>query len=585
MGVAPFSALLRWLASSRSAQAASGSQYVPAPRDGSLTLPEVYNWHYQHNPHQRVFLWHDHTGPVHLTYSDVIPAAQRAARYVAEAAGIELVDDMTPAKLVVILAASDTVTYATTLIGLSLAGIPVFPITPRFSASVVSKLVAVSGACHIFVSGEAAIQELAQEAVKVLSLSSDNTPGISIMPSYDDLYRVQSPLHPLPSRRYDPSALAIITHSSGSTSFPKPIPWSVRCTSNYSIVDAARDYVNEVTACPAIELFHAWGIMFLSFLPMTGYIMAVLPPSSPAVVPTADAVYQCMTECRAAYALAPPSLITQWSCDLNRYPYLRQMKGIVYGGRFLSRPVGDLVVKNGVRLHTAYGTTETGLISTIFRATDDEDWEYFEINSQLNGAILPNNDAEQSYRLVVTAGPTQALPVINSEIDGKDAHVPGDSLLPHPNKPGYWKVLGRVDDQIMLSTGEIVYPSSIESQLCQDERIKGAVMFGRGQSKVGVVIELDYASAAKEGEHDCVIDIGDMVMPVVERVNAMSPPYARIDRRLTIFAHESKPFTYSLKGTPRRALVMKDYQPEIEAAFQQYNAEASQTQSVPLIPL
>lgn len=54
------------------------------------------------------------------------------------------------------------------------------------------------------------------------------------------------------------------------------------------------------------------------------------------------------------------------------------------------------------------------------------------------------------------AGPTQPLPVANSEFDGKDAYVPGDALLPHPHKPGYWRVLGRVDDQIMLSTGEIV---------------------------------------------------------------------------------------------------------------------------------
>ena len=69
--------------------------------------------------------------------------------------------------------------------------------------------------------------------------------------------------------------------------------------------------------------------------------------------------------------------------------------------------------------------TETGLISTVFRGTskhpancvstfintvgyvgaDDGDWEYFEINSQINGQLLPNNDLEHSYRLVVTVGP------------------------------------------------------------------------------------------------------------------------------------------------------------------------------------
>ena len=31
-----------------------------------------------------------------------------------------------------------------------------------------------------------------------------------------------------------------------------------------------------------------------------------------------------------------------------------------------------------------------------------------------------------------------------------------DLFLPHPEKPGLWKIHGRLDDQIMLSTGEKV---------------------------------------------------------------------------------------------------------------------------------
>lgn len=57
---------------------------------------------------------------------------------------------------------------------------------------------------------------------------------------------------------------------------------------------------------------------------------------------------------------------------------------------------------------------------------------------------------------------------------------------------------------------------------------------------------------------------------------------------MIIFAHEAKPFTYTLKGLPRRAIIMKEYQPEIEAATRRYNAQAApppHTQNVPLIPL
>ena len=37
-----------------------------------------------------------------------------------------------------------------------------------------------------------------------------------------------------------------------------------------------------------------------------------------------------------------------------------------------------------------------------------------------------------------------------------DVYATGDILSPHPEKPGLWKIIGRVDDQIMHSTGEKV---------------------------------------------------------------------------------------------------------------------------------
>ena len=112
MGAPLFPALFRWLAPSRSAQTPSGPQYVPVPRDGSLTLPEAYYWHYERNPYQPVFIWRGKTELVHLTYSDVIPAAERAARYVAAAAGIELDANITYTKPVVILAASGELLFS-----------------------------------------------------------------------------------------------------------------------------------------------------------------------------------------------------------------------------------------------------------------------------------------------------------------------------------------------------------------------------------------------------------------------------------------------------------------------------------------
>lgn len=82
-----------------------------------------------------------------------------------------------------------------------------------------------------------------------------------------------------------------------------------------------------------------------------------------------------------------------------------------------------------------------------------------------------------------------------------------DVLAPHPTKPGFYKVFGRADDQIMHSTGEKTNPGPLgmpcilservssllmavaEAILNQDLHIKCAVIFGRGKFNTGVVID------------------------------------------------------------------------------------------------
>ena len=44
----------------------------------------------------------------------------------------------------------------------------------------------------------------------------------------------------------------------------------------------------------------------------------------------------------------------------------------------------------------------------------------------------------------------------NTTINGEDAYDTFDLLAAHPTKPGYWKIVGRADDQIMHNTGEKV---------------------------------------------------------------------------------------------------------------------------------
>lgn len=46
---------------------------------------------------------------------------------------------------------------------------------------------------------------------------------------------------------------------------------------------------------------------------------------------------------------------------------------------------------------------------------------------------------------------------VNTKCDGRDAYATNDLFVPHPSRPGLWKIIGKKDDQITLSTAYKVW--------------------------------------------------------------------------------------------------------------------------------
>lgn len=95
------------------------SDYKSPPLDGSLPVPELYDWHLENNPDHPVIVFANKEGTLtRLSFSDVVPAAHRAGRYVAGATCANLVPNTTsdPSKLtlpgpVAILAATGELNF------------------------------------------------------------------------------------------------------------------------------------------------------------------------------------------------------------------------------------------------------------------------------------------------------------------------------------------------------------------------------------------------------------------------------------------------------------------------------------------
>lgn len=210
------------------------SGYQAPPLDGSLTVPQIYDWHYNHNPNHPVFVYADSSGSVSShSFADVVPAAHRAARQIAAVTHID-VDDSSARKTVAILATSgmfvtgdklptylfmswieqDTITYFTTLLGMLRLATPVMPISPRFTAPIIAHLLHETGASHILVSED--LCNLARDAVAEHQRNQGTETMICSMPTYGSLYLNDTPSELLPPRKYDYSSPTGIVHSSGA---------------------------------------------------------------------------------------------------------------------------------------------------------------------------------------------------------------------------------------------------------------------------------------------------------------------------------------------------------------------------------
>ena len=87
-----------------------------------------------------------------------------------------------------------------------------------------------------------------------------------------------------------------------------------------------------------------------------------------------------------------------------------------------------------------------------------DDWEYFAIPKSLDVKLVAHD--EGPFEFVIKPSPHHVPFVFNTEIEGERGYSTGDLVIPHPTQPGYYKVFGRLDDQIMHSSGEKVFPAS-----------------------------------------------------------------------------------------------------------------------------
>ncbi|KAI0673239.1 acetyl-CoA synthetase-like protein [Trametes maxima] len=578
-------------------QGANSKTFARVNLDTTLTIPELFEHHAKNSPEHPVFVYADDDNQERvLRFPDVYRAIRRGAtlsarHYARQAdyyAKAQQGKDANEPPVIGILATADSITFYTLKVALMYLGLTVFPISTRNSAIAVAHLVARTGVRQMFVSADPAMQRLAHDAGVILAKGEGDAPReleLLPMPTFEDLYGAGGDPDDalVPMGAVSPDRTCVIIHSSGSTAFPKPIKFLDKNFRKWGtfVHYGEFDFCGVRVAGQANPMFHVMGSLMLTWTLYVGVVWTMFKPSTPPVVPTPEVVLDSLVATRSEVVYCVPAFIEGWAKHPENMNKIKTLRAMIYAGAPMNKQIGDSLAAEGIALIPFYGTTEIGAVVRLIpnpQTMDKTEWDFFQISPHVDIRLIPQEGQPDIFEPVVFDSPTFTPNVFNCVIDGRPAYSTSDLLQRHPTKHHLFRVFGRSDDQLMLSTGEKTNPAPLEAILVQDPHVHACLMFGRGRFQNGVLIQpkepFDPSDEAKLEEYR------NKIWDTIEKMNAYAPSHSRIFKEMIMVTAPDKPLEYTAKGTPRRQVCIAAYAPEIDALYKRVE-ESSQIELGP----
>ncbi|KAF9042789.1 acetyl-CoA synthetase-like protein [Hymenopellis radicata] len=529
--------------------------FSPPPVDGSLSIPELFDYNGVHSPDHPAFVYSDKSSLRTITWSHASHAVNRAASFIRQQ-----VEQNGPhndrATIIAILANLDTFTSSTMIMGIIRAGYQAFPISTRHSPDSIAQLLLRTRSKFLIVGRDLASMELATSACALPSIGGVVGDFVTKLTpiSWDDIHvHADTSFSRVPPHHPRPTDLALILHSSGTTSSSPKI---VRITHLALLQWGMHPYYGDTDlskhtlSAHSHPLNSAVGVIPVLWSACTGLTLAVFPPSVWSPEPNPDDVLHAAVETGCSVLLCVPSLleVTHFGKKLS-------------AGAVLRKQPGDFLWNSGVRLQNVYGATEFGVVSNFFTSNIRDDglnaWDYFKFSSNCIPQMVPQGG--NVYHLFLMDCPTLSLNVINVECRGSYYYDTHDLLMQHPTDPTLWRLYGRTDDIIQHSNG---YKDIISRR----HSIKACLMFGRGRRFSGLLVEPHQPFDTQDSTLLSGF-IEDVWFAIVEEANRASANHSKICKDMIMVTNSSKPFRLTPKRTVDRDTVLQEYEDDIDALY------------------
>ncbi|KAF8486550.1 hypothetical protein JB92DRAFT_3148577 [Gautieria morchelliformis] len=543
------------------------------PLDGSLCLPDVLDYHLEHNPKRPAYVFvQDDVHVVAVTFAQVARAVHRAAYKIRPAR------PHARGAVVAVIANADTLLYQTVVLACARAGLVPFLVSPRNSSAAIEDMLRKMSCSEVI-----GIRAHSAESDLIGSLAVPDL-VVTEIPTLEELYgpdlgamATDFKLYPSPGESFDPGDTAFIIHSSGSTGFPKPVPQTFLTALHWMgflNVSGLEDPRVATCAAMAMPAFHAFGVNFQLLYPLALVKpVAIFPPTSfnfvtgratggaaPVFSQPATILRHVRLTC-SDVLLTVPSLLSVWRSNPLDVEFLKSLKAVCCSSGPLPRGVGDELVSQGVRLCTSYGATEFGI--PTYRLPLNK-WAKPISNSLTTPRMVPMG-GHDTFELQILTCKTHQPAVEN--LPDVSGYATCDVVQAHPIIRGLWRVVGRSDDVIVLSSGEKVVPSPLEDVVGSSPIVSGVIMFGRGKPHCGLLIE-PVEPATWEGHTK---ELVDTLWPLIARANMSAPAFSRMLRDMIIVTAIDKPVERVGKGSPARQATLKLYESEIESTYQNFD--------------
>ncbi|EGG05932.1 uncharacterized protein MELLADRAFT_116677 [Melampsora larici-populina 98AG31] len=574
--------------------------------DPGLTPEKLVDFHVTHNPNYPFAILpaseNHHAENDIITWNEIGNTVINIARDLSSAGSAPT--DACPRPVVGIIAYSEPLVYFTVILALMRAGCIPFAISPRNSPAAITHLLQSSGCQSLYVefnpqlltqdvhnmsTGEKISREQMDEVLKLLpefhllkllELPTAHSlfPRLFSQSAHQFDADVPQKLASISAPLRSPCEPIMILHSSGTTAFPKIIYLNPAVLQSWMKCPLYNSFCweGELTAAMVLPAFHSMGFHFGSLINLStgcisGHFRPELGPDGRCKpkVPNSFNILEAIRSLGCTVASFSPMMLTDYASDPSSVEALRNLKRVGIGGGPLSTEIGNHLIKGGVKLCMMYGATEVGPISALLSEHClGENWEYFEMSPQLTTRLIPHENDLLELVILSSDKHRCASTVIETALSPQTYHT-NDLICKHPTLPLY-RVVGRVDDQIMLSNSEKTNPGPMEAIMSFNPAIKSALMFGRGKPQNGVILEPEESHAIDITNEEAMEAYIDLIWPSIAEANKFGPSHSRLTRELImVIDPRITPLPRTPKGQISRYKALEMFKDQIEAIYTQ----------------